>query len=122
VADVAHDPGADLSLTSTGDIALVDGASETRQRILRRLVTSAGTYIWQLNYGAGLPGLIGNTTSAQQIGAIVRAQLALEASVATTPEPTVSTSSDMLGSVSIVITYTDADSGQAQTLSLPLGG
>lgn len=121
MADVAHIIGGDLQLGPTGDLALVAGDEETQQRVLHRLLTSAGTYIWQLEYGAGLPGLIGSVVSQQQVAAIIRAQLGFEASVAADPEPEVSLSGGLLGAVSATISYTSSVSTNNQVLILPIG-
>ena len=121
MADLAHVVGQDLQLGPTGDLAVVDGDAETQQRVLHRLLTSAGTYIWQLPYGAGLPALVGSVASQQQIAAIIRAQMGLEASVASSPEPQVTLASGGVGEISATITYTDNDSALVQTLTLPIG-
>ena len=121
MADVAHVVGQDLQVGLTGDLAVVDGDAETQQRVLHRLLTSAGTYIWQLPYGAGLPALVGSVASQQQIAAIIRAQMALEPSVATSPEPQVTLTSGGFGEISATITYTDNNSSLVQTLTLPFG-
>ena len=121
MADVAHIIGGDLQLGPTGDLALVAGDEETQQRVLHRLLTSAGTYIWQLEYGAGLPGLIGSVVSQQQVAAIIRAQLGFEAAVAADPEPEVSLSGGLLGAVSATISYTSSASTNNQVLILPIG-
>ena len=47
--------GDDLTLTATGQVALVDGTPKGEQRVLRRLLTNPGDYIWHPEYGAGLP-------------------------------------------------------------------
>ena len=122
MADVAHVIGQDLQIDATGDLAVVVGDDETRQRILHRLLTSASTYIWQLSYGGGLPRLVGSVASQQQIAAIIRAQMGYEASVARTPEPQIVVTGGSLGAVTATVTYTDAISGNTQVLSLPFGG
>lgn len=122
MADLAHVIGGDLQLGSSGDLAIVDGDDQTQQRVLHRLLTSQGSYIWQLSYGAGLPGLVGTVASMQQIVAIIRAQMGYEAAVATTPEPSVVLTGGQIGEVSATITYTDASSGLSQVLTLPIGG
>lgn len=121
MADIAHVIGQDLQLGPTGDLVVVDGDGETRQRILHRLLTSAGMYIWQLSYGAGLPALIGSVASQQQITAIIRAQMAYEPSVAASPEPQVVLANGIVTQVSATITYTDNASSNIQTLTLPFG-
>ena len=121
MTDLAHVMGQDLQLSPTGDLAIVLDDAETQQRILHRLLTSAGTYIWQLSYGAGLPGLVGSIASQQQITAIIRAQMALEPTVAATPEPQVALIGGLIGEVSATITYTNKISGSVQILTLPIG-
>ena len=121
MADLAHVMGQDLQLGPAGDLAIIDGDLETQQRVLHRLLTSTGTYIWQLSYGAGLPALGGTIASQQQIAAIIRAQMAYESSVASSPEPQVVLTSGTITEVSATITYTDSVSGQVQTLTLPIG-
>ena len=121
MADVAHVMGQDLQLSATGDLAMVDGDAQTQQRVLHRLLTSMGTYIWQLSYGASLPALVGSVASRQQIAAIIRAQMAYESSVAPSPEPQVVLTSGTITEVSATITYTDSVSGRTQILTLPIG-
>lgn len=122
MADLAHVVGGDLQLGPSGDLAVVGGDDETRQRVLHRLLTSPGTYIWQLPYGAGLPALVGGIASRQRIAAIVRAQMVYEVSVAAAPEPSVVLAGNRIGAISATITYTDAGSGNSQVLTLPIGG
>lgn len=122
MADLAHVIGEDLQLGPSGDLALVAADAETQQRILHRLLTSPGTYIWQLSYGAGLPALIGSTVSQQQVAAIIRAQLGYEASVATVPEPKVSVSDGLFGEINTTIIYTEKSFGTNQVLTLSTGG
>ena len=119
MADIAHIVGNDLSIGLTGDLAVVDLADWTQQRILRRLITNPGGYIWQLNYGGGLPGMVGSTVSAQQTAAIIRKQMALEAAVATQPEPTVTVLAGENNEVFATVSYQDAQTGTSQTLLVP---
>lgn len=119
MSDLAHYFGSDLSINANGDLATADGLLETRMRIIRRLCTNAGGYIWQLPYGAGLPAMIGDPVSASRIQGIVSEQMQMEAGVDQTQPVTVSGTTDNLGSVAITIGYTDATTGQAMTLTLP---
>lgn len=121
MSDLAHVFGEDLQLGLAGDLALVAGPAETQQRVLHRLLTSAGTYIWQLSYGASLPTLVGSVVSQQQVAAIIRAQMKYEAAVAVSPEPEVILSTGILGVTSAAIKYMDNDSGISQVLALPIG-
>ena len=123
--DLSHQWGSDLSVGSTGDLASVDGSALGQQRVLRRLLTNPGDYIWQLNYGAGLAQFIGQPGNAAQIQAVVRSQIFKEAAVARTPEPTISVQFDPgggTGTIYVQILYVDAPSGQTQVLSFSVNG
>lgn len=116
MTDVAHFLGNDLALDATGDLLTVDGPNETRQRILRRLLTTAGDYIWNLDYGAGLPASLGQPTNIARIQAVVRAQIYQEAGVARTPLPTIEVISVDQVTVLLNVTYVDAPSDSTQTI------
>lgn len=116
--DLFHPFGNDISLSPSGDIATVDGSEQTKQRILRRLLTNPGDYIFQLNYGAGLGRFVGQPVNAPEIEAIIRAQIALEATVAAIPEPVITVVDNRDGSVFTTITYAEAPSGNTQTIEV----
>jgi hypothetical protein len=120
VTDIFHQWGSDLVVGSTGDISTIGGSSWGQQRVLRRLLTNPGDYIWQLGYGAGLARFIGQPASPLQIRAVIRSQIFKEASVARQPEPLINVQISPGGASSTVyvyIRYVDADSGQTQALS-----
>lgn len=124
VADLAHQWGSDLSVSPTGDLAVASGALVGQQRLLRRLLTSPGEYIWQLDYGAGLARFIGEPANILQVRAVVRSQIFKEASVARTPEPVIDVEiapGGASGTVYVAIRYVDAPSGQTQVLSFTVG-
>ena len=87
--DINHFYGNDLSASSTGDLALLDGGDVTVQRILRRLLTNPGDYVWHPDFGAGLPGYVGSTIEADKIQALVKAHILKEDAVARLPMPTI---------------------------------
>ena len=122
MADIAHVVGVDLQIGPTGDLATIDGDGWTQQRILRRLLTNQGAYIWQLTYGGGLPGMVGATVSAQQVAAVIRQQIGLESAVASNPEPQVVVQSDQIGNVFATVAYQDAQTGSPQILTVPRTG
>jgi hypothetical protein len=125
MADLSHQWGSDLTVGPTGDLAVIDGSLLGQQRVLRRLLTNAGDYIWQLAYGAGLPQFIGEPVSAARIAAVVRGQIFQESVVARTPEPVIEVQLAPDGlptTVYVYIRYVDAPSGQTQTLSFQVGG
>jgi len=124
--DLFHQWGSDLSLSPTGDLALANGPDLTRQRVLRRLLTNQGDYIWQLDYGAGLPGFVGQPANPAGIAALVRGQIFQEPSVAQTPEPVINVSpvlgSGPTGGLALALRYADAASDATQSLSFTVGG
>jgi hypothetical protein len=75
VTDIAHQWGSDLMVGPTGDVAVAGPAAVGRQRLLRRLLTNPGEYIWQPDYGAGLSRFIGQPANALQIRAVIRSQI-----------------------------------------------
>lgn len=120
--DVAHQFGGDLSVGVSGDLAVASAGLLGQQRVLRRLLTNPGDYLWAPDYGAGLGQFVGQPVSAAQIRAVVRSQIFKEAAVARTPEPTIEVSADGSGVVSVSIRYADANDGQTQMLSFTTGG
>ena len=122
MADLALVFGADLAPGATGDLAVVRGSECGRQRVLRRLLTNPGDYIWQPTYGAGLGRFVGQPVSAAQIKAVVRGQIFKEAAVARNPEPVIDVAVDPTGVASVSIQYADAQTGDPQLLSFQVGG
>lgn len=120
MTDTAHQWGSDLTLGPSGDIATVTGALLGQQRVLRRLLTNPGDYIWQLDYGAGLAQFIGQRANPSQIRAVIRSQIFKEAAVARQPEPVIDVQvapGGAAGTVYVYIRYVDNDSRQTQTVS-----
>jgi hypothetical protein len=118
MADLALTYGGDLAFGINGDLSLVSDTALTEQRVLRRLLTNPGDYIWQLSYGGGLGAFVGVAGLASRIGANARAQLQFEARVAQSPAPVIQSTEDPISGVSLSIRYNDAASGQSQALSL----
>lgn len=118
--ELAHLFGQDLQWGPAGDLALVSGPPQTQQRLLRRLLTNSGDYIWQLGYGAGLGKRVGEPANALRIQAVILSQVLLEAAVSPVPVPTVAVASDNAGTVTATISYTDADTGLVQVLNFTL--
>lgn len=104
VADIALWWGSDLQLSPTGDLATVIQVDRSRQRVLRRLMTNQGDYLFEPTYGAGVPGFIGADENDAAITATIRGQMQLEDSVSQSPEPTVSVS-QIANGVSAAINY-----------------
>ncbi len=122
VADISHQVGSDLALGPTGDLAAVVDPTEGTQRVLRRLLTNPGDYIWNLTYGAGLGAMVGSPANALAIQGIITSQMLQEAAVAQSPAPQVSVASDNAGTVYAYVTYGDAATGTTQVLTVPTSG
>lgn len=120
MTDLSHQWGSDLVLSPSGSLGLADGPKLGLQRVLRRLMTGGGEYIWNPTYGAGLPAAVGQPTNAPRIRAVVFAQMLQEAEVAKSPAPTVTVTTDNAGTVFAEVTYADASTGATQTLKLPV--
>lgn len=114
--DLYHYIGSDLSTSPTGDLRPVDSTERGKQRILRRLMTNPGDYIFHPEYGAGLGQKIGQSVNINEWTALILGQMLLEDCVAQDPEPTV-TITIITEGVSVYATYTDATTGTPATLS-----
>ena len=125
MADATHQWGSDLSTGPTGDVATVSGPLLGQQRVLRRLLTTPGDYIWQMDYGAGLARFIGQPANLLQIRAVIRGQIFKEETVARSPEPVIDVEVMPRGGAGIVyvhIRYVDSESAQTQVLSFSVTG
>jgi hypothetical protein len=69
LSDLNHYIGNDLTASNTGDLQPVDTTVRGQQRVLRRLLTNPGDYIFHPNYGAGLPQWIGRTADLAEMRA-----------------------------------------------------
>ncbi|GAN88064.1 phage tail protein [Komagataeibacter intermedius] len=115
---LSHTMGGDLDLSATGGIAVVTGAQQTRQALLRRLCTNAGAYIWQTDYGAGLPARVGTVMDEAGIRALVLEQAQAEAGIDPSRPVTVTITKPETGACLLAISYTDATTGTVQELTL----
>lgn len=111
--------GSDISLTAAGRIALVDGTAKGEQRVLRRLLTNPGAYIWHPDYGAGLPRYVGQNLHFNELEAVIRQQLRLESVVARVPVPVIKLRRIVNG-VFVAIMYVDAVTNTQANLSFDL--
>ena len=114
--DLYHYFGSDIASSVVGDLQLVNGTTRGQQRILRRLLTNPGDYIWHPTYGGGLGQKVGSVIDIPGIKALIRGQLNLEEVVAPTPEPQIDVTA-ITGGISVYIAYVDAVSKTPQTLS-----
>jgi len=121
MVDLFHSFGSDLVPSPSGDLSTASGPVLGQQRVLKRLLTNPGDYIWQPDYGAGLAQFVGQPAAVSRIRAVIRSQIFKEAAVARTPEPVVEVSFDHAGTVYVHIRYADATTGQTQLLSFSAG-
>lgn len=121
----------DLVLLPDGDLLVCSGilknelampgcaTDEGEQRVLRRLLTAAGTYIWHPEYGAGLPGYVGSVAQIDALQAIIMSQILLEDIVAKDPLPGVRVTPIQNG-VMCNISYVDNNVGRQVTVGFDL--
>ena len=121
MADASLVFGGDLGIGAGGDLALARGPELTEQRVLRRLLTNPGDYIWQLSYGAGLGQFVGAAGAVGLVAAVARAQMRGESRVALTPLPQISFIDDKSSGIAMTIMYQDAITRQSTALTLPGG-
>jgi hypothetical protein len=105
----------DFVLSSSGDLLAASGLEESKQRILRRLMTNRGEYVWHTEYGAGVPQMIGQNLNIEEIQAVIGGQMKLEESVSHDPEPVI-TVTPIDNGVYCHILYTDANTNQQTIL------
>jgi hypothetical protein len=86
--DVRQFWGGDLELSPTGDLGRVSVEDRSQLRVLRRLLTNPGDYLFH-KYGAGIPATIGSVVEPAKARATIRGQMRKEPSVARTPEPAI---------------------------------
>lgn len=108
--------GGDIGASVTGDLLPVVSTTRGQQRILRRLLTNPGDYIFQPEYGAGLPRYVGEVADIAKIRALIRGQVLLEDSVAKSPEPEIVVKAITNG-LAVAIRYVDSDTRQPVALS-----
>jgi hypothetical protein len=103
VGDLQHEWRSDLVTNSTGDLALTTNGLRGQQRLLRRLLTNLGDYIWHLDYGGGLGSYVGECADVSGLAAIIKSQMLLESSVSWSPEPRISVTQPAPGGESLCV-------------------
>lgn len=114
--DIGHFWGEDARLSPTGDFARVRSADRSRERVLRRLMTNPGEYLFHPDYGAGLGQMIGDNIDLAKIKARITGQMLKEASVVRSPPPVVSVRT-ILGGVAVSVQYLSLPDKQPVSLS-----
>lgn len=113
---LSHIFGNDL-LLEAGALQTVSGTELTRQALLRRLLTVAGDYVWQLDYGVGLPLMVGQVIAPEAMESVIRVQVQADAGVDSSQAVNVQIEDRGNGVCRCDISYVDAGSGQQQQLS-----
>lgn len=116
-------PSGDLmvcrGIEPTGSILPSTATVEGEQRVLRRLLTNPGSYLWHLEYGAGLPQYVGQPVVLSAINSLIVSQMFLEDTVARDPLPTVRTT-PIVDGISVNISYADNRVGRIVTLGFDI--
>jgi hypothetical protein len=116
MADLFHWFGNDLSVAANGDLLTVEGTVKGQQFVVRRLMTRALSYIWEVTYGAGLGKYVGRATASTEIEGVIRSQLYQEVAVAQNPVPQIAITS-IAGGFNVVIQYVDGQTGAPSNLN-----
>ena len=104
--------GMDLQTGPTGDIAVLTGRTEIQYRMIRRLLTNPGDYIWHAKYGAGLGGYVGRPFSSQLIESTILYHIQHETLIASAPPPKITTDNGLdasFSTASVTIQYHTRD-------------
>lgn len=86
--DTYHYYGSDWQLSSNNDLLKTYHPEEGSQRLIRRILTVPGQYVWHPDYGVGAGQYIGNGLSDRDLNrlkALIIAQIYQESFVGRTP-------------------------------------
>ena len=100
--------GGDLLVSVRGDVAVSPVQTEVQNRIIRRLLTNPGDYVWHTGYGGGLGNYVGSVVSPRTMESNIVYQLKYETFISFSPAPVVDigeSPSGSLSSVSVTIQY-----------------
>lgn len=115
--------GGDLAVGPTGDLLTETIESELPRKLTRRLLTNAGDYLWQTQYGAGLGRYVGDPFSAEILKKSIYEQILREPLIANVPGPVVLsdyTDSSAGPMLSLTIKYQLATTAAAESVSLTI--
>lgn len=122
MSDASHVYGGDLQGSASGGLLLATGGTLAAQRVLRRLLTNPGEYIWHPDYGAGLGAYVGRPADPLAIGAVILQQIKNEETVARSPLPKASVLVLATGYVFVDLTFTAQGDAAEQALSFTVTG
>lgn len=112
MSDISHTLGYDIDLAENGDLAIASGSDIGKQRIIRRLCTNPGDYIFWLDYGAGLPQRIGTTDTLADISSTILEQMKMEPSISESPTPSIKMYNLNDGTRRISVQYSDSNTDE----------
>lgn len=115
--------GGDILLTPARSIAVATGVDGVNQRILRRVISAAGNYLWHPKEGVGAGkdvGAVPNQQTLSRIKARINGAVLYDDDVAKSPAPMITFDTKIANLLSVTIKYTYAPTGQLQTLSFNL--
>jgi len=118
--DLYHYIGSDLSTSSSGDLLSVSDTVLGQQRVLRRLLTNPGDYLFHPDYGAGIAQYIGQLADIPKITALIQGQLFLEEAVSRSSQPVINVTpinGGITGGIFVEIQYEDAVTGNPVNLN-----
>lgn len=121
--DISQNFGSDFSFSARNDLLTSSDIEKSRQRVLRRLLTNPGDYIWHPQYGTGLQRFIGQSLSSDrfdEIRSLITSQIFLEESVAKTPQPVILLQT-IQGGLFVQINYTQASTQSQVMLTFDVG-
>lgn len=122
MSDLLLEWASDVSTSATGDLVTVALPALGTERVLRRLLTNPGDYIWHPEYGAGLGSFVGQPIDVASMQALIRSQMLLEPAVAVQPEPVVIVQSDPTGTLFVQVRYADADTAEVVSVNIQVPG
>jgi hypothetical protein len=98
----------DLTILPDGDLLSIGGTVEGEQRVVRRLLTNGGDYIWNPEYGGGLPKFVGSVASTDTVQAVIASQIFLEDAVSQVPLPVITVTETSGGYMTANVQYVDS--------------
>jgi hypothetical protein len=116
--------GGDLTVGPSGDINIAPVEIELQQRVIRRLLTNSGDYIWHIEYGGGLGGYVGTPYDPNAIEGTTLRQLQYETLVTPSPAPKVLISQSLDGTfsaTSVTVQYKTVGTSAGGMVVLGLG-
>ena len=115
MTDVYHYWGRDLGVSAQGGLETSTKVVRSQQRVLRRLLTNPGQYVFHPEYGGGLGEWVGSHAHIPTLKATIRQQIHMEKSVARTPAPIIEVTKNFR-SLDVRITYVETSSGSQALL------